>query len=109
MKQIFHDPSITEQNIRSVVVFGSSEKVESNQDTNDGSDNEEGEVTTQSGDEPLTFLGLTPKRELDSLDNGLVFLGPILIAVQLLVMYEMIFGSEIPITFGGPPPLPPSV
>ena len=50
-----------------------------------------------------TFLGLSSKKDVDSLDNGLLFLGPILLFVQLSIMWEMIFGTEIPIVFGTPP------
>mmetsp|Transcript_3796 Transcript_3796/g.8082 ORF Transcript_3796/g.8082 Transcript_3796/m.8082 type:complete len:148 (-) Transcript_3796:181-624(-) len=76
-------------------------------------DNESGalpptEAGSENSDRP-SFMGLSSKKEVDSLDNGLLFLGPILLLVQLSIMWEMVFGTEVPITFGGGPPTPPGM
>lgn len=87
-------------------MYRSAEVEDVDEANNDAGFGEGSDESSNEEEEMLTFLGLTPKQELDSLDNGLVFLGPIILIVQLLVMYEMVFGSEVPISFGGPPPLP---
>mmetsp|Transcript_6647 Transcript_6647/g.9650 ORF Transcript_6647/g.9650 Transcript_6647/m.9650 type:complete len:144 (+) Transcript_6647:60-491(+) len=60
-------------------------------DEKDKSETEDSETDdTQDGFTRPTFFGLEPKQELDSLDNGLPTLGPILLVLQLYFMYYLI-------------------
>ena len=60
-------------------------------DEKDNSVTEDSETDDiQDGFTRPTFFGLEPKQELDSLDNGLPTLGPILLVLQLYVMYYLI-------------------
>eukprot|EP00591_Stephanopyxis_turris_P004546 CAMPEP_0195526128 /NCGR_PEP_ID=MMETSP0794_2-20130614/27024_1 /TAXON_ID=515487 /ORGANISM="Stephanopyxis turris, Strain CCMP 815" /LENGTH=122 /DNA_ID=CAMNT_0040656749 /DNA_START=175 /DNA_END=543 /DNA_ORIENTATION=+ len=42
-----------------------------------------------------TFLGLSPKQEVDSLDNGLSFAGPVILLVQLYILFSVATGTDV--------------
>eukprot|EP00567_Pseudictyota_dubia_P012612 CAMPEP_0197449558 /NCGR_PEP_ID=MMETSP1175-20131217/22050_1 /TAXON_ID=1003142 /ORGANISM="Triceratium dubium, Strain CCMP147" /LENGTH=141 /DNA_ID=CAMNT_0042981721 /DNA_START=328 /DNA_END=753 /DNA_ORIENTATION=- len=108
-KELLMSRKRTEKSRRQSILYGNSVDKGMDKDAADTEDDGYNDELSQTEDEPLSFLGLSQKQEVDSLDNGLVFLGPIILVVQLLVMYEMVFGSEVPVSFGGPPPLPPNM
>mmetsp|Transcript_13070 Transcript_13070/g.24526 ORF Transcript_13070/g.24526 Transcript_13070/m.24526 type:complete len:164 (-) Transcript_13070:1828-2319(-) len=52
-------------------------------------------------DQRVTFLGLEPKAELDLLDNGLAFTGPIILFFSVYLTLSLFFAgeSEVPAIF----------
>ena len=47
--------------------------------------------------ERATLFGLEPKAELDPLDNGLQFTGPIILFLSIYVTLALFFGDEVPL------------
>ncbi|KAL7470999.1 hypothetical protein ACHAXS_011306 [Conticribra weissflogii] len=52
-------------------------------------------------DQRATFFGLEPKAELDPLDNGLTFTGPIILFFSIYLTLSLFFAgeSEVPAIF----------
>jgi hypothetical protein len=48
-------------------------------------------------DNQVTFFGLEPKAELDPLDNGLVFTGPIILLVSIYLTVSLWFVDDVPL------------
>ena len=46
--------------------------------------------------ERATLFGLEPKAELDPLDNGLQFTGPIILFLSVYVTLALFLGDEVP-------------
>ena len=47
-------------------------------------------------EEPVTLFGLEPKTELDPLDNGLTFTGPIILLASIYFTISLWFVDDIP-------------